>query len=127
MSIEDNVAAHKAADDVWTLSMSEAAAFRGEAALRFWERLARKVFETLPEERRPRQIIKADIVPMMPEEVQAFERREMEFGQYIGTDVGNVPLDYLVWLDCQSDFRRELRRYLASDQIQRTMEDGRDE
>ncbi len=63
MSIEDNIAASKAADEVWVLAMSEAAAFRGEAALRFWERLARNVFETLPEERRPRQLIKAEIVP----------------------------------------------------------------
>lgn len=39
----------------------------------------------------------------------------MEFGKYTNELIGNVPIDYLVWLDSQPDFRRMLNQYLRSD------------
>jgi len=57
--------------------------------------------------------------PMTETEVAAFGNHAMEFGKHAGEQVKAVPLDYLLWLEEQPDFRRNLRRYLRSDTLQR--------
>ena len=60
--------------------------------------------------------------PMGVAELSAFEHMQMEFGKYIGQQIKDVPLNYLLWLDGEFDFRRALKRYLASDEIQRQID-----
>ena len=57
--------------------------------------------------------------PMSDAGSMAFERQQMPFGMHSGTPIADVPMDYLLWLECEPDFRRDLRRYLRSDRIQR--------
>lgn len=57
--------------------------------------------------------------PMSYDSSLAFERQVMPFGKHAGESIKDVPMDYLLWLECEPDFRRELRRYLRSDRIQR--------
>jgi hypothetical protein len=53
----------------------------------------------------------------------AFERQQIAFGMHSGMPIADVPMDYLLWLECEPDFRRDLRRYLRSDRIQREQGD----
>ena len=48
-----------------------------------------------------------------------FERQLMLFGKHVGKRIKDMPMDYLLWLECEPDFRRKLRRYLHSERIQR--------
>lgn len=67
---------------------------------------------------KPKVIVCRD-KPMQAAELSAFENSQMEFGKYIGQQIKDVPLNYLLWLDDEFDFRRALKRYLASDEIQK--------
>lgn len=64
--------------------------------------------------------------PMSDAESKAFERQQMPFGMHSGELIADVPMDYLLWLECEPDFRRDLRRYLRSDRIQREQDTGVD-
>jgi uncharacterized protein (DUF3820 family) len=56
--------------------------------------------------------------PMTDPEARAFGQQVLSWGKHAGRTIDEVPLDYLVWLAGQEDeFRRELRRYLASPRI----------
>jgi hypothetical protein len=55
---------------------------------------------------------------MTDDESRKFGQRAIEFGRYACQPVESVPLDYLLWLDEQPDFRRDLNKYLRSDRIQ---------
>jgi uncharacterized protein (DUF3820 family) len=48
----------------------------------------------------------------------AFEKTPMPFGKYQGEPVGDVPVDYLIWMT-EGDFTTTMRRYLASERFQR--------
>ena len=60
--------------------------------------------------------------PMTDNEIAAFENQAMDFGKHAGEQVKSVPLDYLLWLEEQPDFRRQLRRYLRNAKLQREQE-----
>jgi len=57
--------------------------------------------------------------PMTYEETWTFERESMPFGKHANEQIMMIPLDYLLWLEEQPDFRRQLRRYFLSDRMQR--------
>ena len=59
-----------------------------------------------------------EIKPMTRQESQKFDKETMPFGKHKGQRIADVPLDYLLWLDDQPDFRRSLWRYLGSERIQ---------
>lgn len=72
-------------------------------------------------------VVPEDEIKIMPDkkmsddESKKFDNQLIGFGQHNGKAVREVPLPYLVWLDEQPDFRRQLRRYLASDRVQSEM------
>jgi len=55
---------------------------------------------------------------MDDEEARKFEAETMTFGKYAGTPIGNVPPDYLLYLD-ENQFAAKLRRYVASERFKR--------
>jgi hypothetical protein len=60
--------------------------------------------------------------PMSEEEAKAFGQTLIPYGQYKGDKVDSIDLRYLIWLADQTDeFRKELRRYIASKRTQREM------
>ena len=84
-----------------------------EAWKSYWEKIFSEVVENVDVEP---QVL--DVHPMSREEVKSFSKQRMTFGKHKGDLIGSVDLSYLLWIDDQSDFRRELKRYLASDAIQ---------
>lgn len=122
MSIEDNVFARRLADEVWEFSVSEGLGLSAERHAAYMQRLYERMRDALPEHLQPKKVVKADLVPMTRDELCKFGMHRMEFGKWQGKMVDEVPLDYLLWLDGQPDFRHELRRYLANPTIQREQE-----
>ena len=59
---------------------------------------------------------------MSDAEARQFESFEIQFGKHKGRQVHEIPLDYLLWLDEQPDFRIQLRKYLGSDRVQKQLE-----
>ncbi len=60
--------------------------------------------------------------PMTESEAVDFERRSMPFGVHASKQIKTVPLSYLLWLEGEEDFRRQLRRYLRSARMQQEQE-----
>ena len=121
MGIPENVAASNAARVVMDLLLDEAINHKGDAAVRYYVTLLKWLLKMVPEEHVPKQNVQAPVVPMTADECSDFEMDRMEFGKHGGDFIGEVPLEYLEWLDSQHDFRQQLRRYLASKQVQRQM------
>ena len=48
----------------------------------------------------------------------------MPFGMHENKSIGDTPIAYLLWLDGEPDFRRQLNRYLRSDRGQARQEEG---
>ena len=61
--------------------------------------------------------------PMTDDEARKFESESMTFGKYGGETIGNVPCDYLIYLD-ENPFAAKLRRYVASERFQRHQEEN---
>ena len=55
---------------------------------------------------------------MTDSEARAFESESMPFGKHIGEPIGQVPADYLLYLD-ENQFATKLRRYLSSERFQK--------
>lgn len=123
MTIEDNVKAKRAADEVWDFIVDAELEFQDGTRNHYYETLLRHLLEVIPAELHPQRVVKADLVPMKHDELCKFGMQRMEFGKHAGLMVDEVPLDYLLWLDGQPDFRHDLRRYLASPSVQREQED----
>jgi len=121
-TIRENVAAREAADELHRLALQEATGHRGRAVVEFWRRVLRNVLSIVPEELHPRPAVEAE-PPMDKAEARRFEREPFPFGQYRGPACGEIPFYFLCWLDTQTDFRRNLRRYLRSDRGQRLQPD----
>ena len=122
MSIEANIAGRKLAEEWIALAREMEATVPEEQRRPFWRHVFRASNHAAPEESTPRN----DRPPQMTaDEVRRFQRRSMPFGQHRGKQVGDVPLDYLIWLDESSRvFQAELHRYLATEQVQREQDDG---
>lgn len=119
MTIAQNIDAKNAADEVHRLASGEALQFKDGAALRFWSRLLENVCAVLPPDYHPTKVVKSPYPPMSRQEAHDWgQNTQMPFGKHMGDRVDSVPLEYLLWLDEQPDFRRQLHQYLASPRVQ---------
>ena len=84
---------------------------------RFWGHLVTFMREMLGEDVFPETEVVRDEA-MGDLDARTFELEQMVFGKYADLPMGQVPIDYLDWLDEQDDFRRRLNRYLRSDRCQ---------
>jgi hypothetical protein len=121
MSIEENIAASHSVHVIMEIATEEAANHVGPAALHFWLPLLKKIAAIVPEQLHPWRNIPAGVVPMDGPERRLFGASKVAFGRYTGERVDDVPLEYLEWLDSQYDFRHQLKRYLATEHLQRQM------
>lgn len=55
--------------------------------------------------------------PMNDEQSRKFGRQPMPFGVYYGKQIDDVPASYLMTLVDDTEFKKKLRRYLASPRI----------
>ena len=56
--------------------------------------------------------------PMTDDEARKFEAETMTFGKHTGDAIGDVPADYMIFLD-ENPFAAKLRRYVAGERFQR--------
>ena len=124
MTIEKNKAAREAASVIHSLMMDEASNHTGTAALAFYRGILKDLRAVVPEELWPACTIERD-PPMTDDEARAFERKTIGFGKYSDSLIGDIPIEYLVWLDEQPDFRRQLNAYLRSKLGQQAQEECR--
>lgn len=116
MSIQDNIAAREAAEVCFALLSEYLQEFEltPDSLAIAWRKLGSMIRCTITQQAAAQEPQHA----MSDEEARRFERRTMEFGKYAGQPIGSeVPLSYLVWLDEQPDFRRELNRYLRRREV----------
>ena len=108
-NIQDNILGRQAAEKAIAALKSAAEKLCPKAKTRFWECIKETVDEKLPIKK---------LEPMSDKECRSFEDEEMEFGQYAGKLIEDVPLDYLEWLaDTETRHARQLTRYLQSKRI----------
>lgn len=120
MSLASNVKGKKLAHEVLALALDTVAGEPADVASRFWEVMAAESQKRLPADR-PKANPGG---PMSDQEAKRFEQQTMRFGQHGGKQIGDVPLSYLVWLDEEGRrFHADLHRYLASELIQRQIEE----
>ena len=118
MSLQDNIAARKLAESArdFVVEIWQEHEFTPDGDALFWKHLHDLIGETagikLPEP------VTVGVPPMNTEESRKFGRVPIPFGKHQNKVIDNVPLDYLLWLDAQPDFRVKLSRYLASRRIQ---------
>jgi hypothetical protein len=112
--IQRNIDAAHAAEAVAELACDESQSLPEANRERFWRLVGEKLARWLP--RAEPQVVRDK--PMTDDESRKFGQRAIEFGRYACQPVESVPLDYLLWLDEQPDFRRDLNKYLRSDRIQ---------
>lgn len=123
MTIEQNILARKEANEILSLAIDCAGDFSCPAAVLFWAQIMAYVQSVLSERLLPVRTVEKPNRPMTPDEMEDFNRSEMPWGRHQGMSISLIPLSYLFWIDDQYDFRRDLRRYLASDSIQREQGD----
>ncbi len=122
MSIAENIAGRKLAEEWLQLANEMLAGVPDEQRGPFWAMIGKAATRHAPTPSLP----PPSWTPMTDDEARHFERRSMPFGQHRGKQVGDVPLEYLIWLDeSQRQFGAELKRYLANERVQR--EQGDDE
>ncbi len=118
MSIEANKAAREAAGVVCQLILDEALSHRDTATASFYGSLLEHLRDIVPEELWPSVKVERD-KPMTDDEAKRFGLQPMPFGRHhFGKPIKDVPLDYLLWLETEPDFRRQLNRYLRSRRMQ---------
>lgn len=124
MSIEENIRVRKAekeARDAARRDAEEIMAFIGEQPPAYWAVLGAMCHDKLPPAAFVAPGARPDPNPPLTEVgAIAFEARKMPFGKYAGTEVGQVPPDYLAWLveNDGDEFKKTLRKYLKSDRFQ---------
>lgn len=106
MTIEDNIAARKVAEEI--LQMVEGEKLRDRIVQHLLGDWIADVQETDKKLR------------MTDAEAKAWESATtMSFGKHAGTRIKDVPHDYLIYLS-SNEFQRELQRYTASDYFIKT-------
>ena len=108
-AIKERIAARQAASTVANLILDEA--IHCEQRTAYFRELLKQLRGVIPKELWPATEVQRDKA-MTNKEGRRFEAEPMPFGQHMDTLIGEVPIDYLEWLDEQPDFRRELNRYL---------------
>ena len=120
MSIAANIAGRKLAEEWLQLAGEMAADLSEEERIPFWTAIAKAAGQQVQAPAPPPPAW----TPMADDEARRFERRSMPFGQHRGKQVGEVPLEYLIWLDeGQRQFGAELKRYLGNERVQREQGD----
>lgn len=121
--LEANIAARKAAEEVFGLGIDECGIlckkFDLEATLRFWSELRELIYEVVPLVAVEDETVR----PMSDVESQHFGLCRMTFGQYEGQCVDDIPYSYLDYLITETEFKKSLRRYLVSDRIRNGPQD----
>lgn len=110
MSIESNIRARQEAQAVISLC--------GGQTERFWEcleELARAERKELPVDSAPQVMTDSEAI--------SFEKSELPYGKYSGLEVGEVPLDYLLFLAEGDQFTKRLKKYVASPMFQSRQDD----
>jgi hypothetical protein len=117
--LAENVKASKAGIDVDHLIMSEANALKTPGAkLLFWEKIAPAVLKMAildgwkPPEPKPKD-------PMADDEADKFSRFGLMFGPFEGRAIGELTRSEINSISEDSDFRRQCRRYAASNYARR--------
>jgi len=113
--IESNIQSRCVAEEAIDLicEMAESSANRK----RFWKVIEKMAAQEVGDD--PPDVTGDSDGKMSYEEARGLESTlVVPFGKHNGKLLKDVPLDYFFWLDSQPDFRRHLRRYLASDLIQ---------
>ena len=108
IKLMQNTEARKAAMELMDLVMEEAENHSNSLKL-FYE----VVMDRIPSEYKPDPVIVSSKA-MDETEARAFDKEIMEFGKHKGASMGEIPLDYLLWLEEQPNFRKQLNRYLRS-------------
>ena len=101
MSLEKNVADAKYARELLRMSEINTPAF--------WDAVLREAKAHLPDDET--KSTQADV--MDDREARKFENVTFPFGKYQGSTVGEVPVDYLLFIT-ENDFGTKLKRYLKS-------------
>lgn len=120
---EANIKARETAELMMELAADAAADVPGQSVERFWETLSRMAADRLP--RRTANSHAAGPTKLCDHAAAVFGRSLVpaRFRKYAGRRVDEVPLDYWVYLTEHADeFLTTVRRYLASDRVQREME-----
>jgi hypothetical protein len=100
-TIQTNIAARHEAETLLELV--------GEQPPRFWEVLAELATSKLP----PKPAPIDPFAPMDDQEAIRFEAKEMPYGSYAGTAIGEVSCQYIGFI-AENDFAIKLRRYVKS-------------
>ena len=108
------VQAREYADDMATMIQEDMYGTDAGAHLEFLIRLIARLRADMPDEKPPEQEPWCG-PPMMHEEARDFETQTMLFGKWANHYIHGVPIDYLLWLEGEDDFRKSLNRYLRSD------------
>lgn len=116
-SVEKNIAARKVAIEVFCLVVEEG----GKHGVRFWEKMKSLVdIMTAPVTEKKDETKKEK---MTEDESKLFGKNmRMQFGEFVGKRIDEVPLDRLLWY-AEQTFTDELRRYVKSDRVQREQEE----
>jgi len=89
----------------------------GDQDQTFWRILQRLVAEKLPPDITAKPVVQPVIEGMSNIEANAFEKRIMPFGIHVGTPIGEIGCDYLIFMAEGTEFTKELKRYCASERF----------
>lgn len=118
MTIADNVAVRKEADEAFVFVREIAKAMSPDRAAKFLAVVQLRIAKHLG------LVDNSKPTPdrMDTKQAKAFERTAVTFGKYSGQHVGDVPLDYWDYI-LDDKFRADLRRYTRSNHAQRRADD----
>ena len=119
MSIEANIKARKAAEELWELVVEECFGIEDVAIQVYWKRF----LELLRVELWSQETVARD-PPMTDDEAKRFGSTQMPFGKWELCPIDDVPMEYFVWMEEQPDFRRQLNAWLRNPRIQQRQENG---
>lgn len=117
-SLKMNQASRKKALEMFELLKEEEPTVRQD---RYWEEIAKKVLTHLGLPPNHLQVVQKD-PPMDDDEARKFSKELVPFGAFGGKAVFDVPPPYWESIS-NSDFSRNLQRYLKSDYYQRMQEE----
>lgn len=113
MSVAQNVQARLEAEELVKKEIAALLPLVDTKPEHFW-----RVLAELANERLDQKVKKPEVVDPLPaltdEEAVAFERSVMTFGLYEGTEVGDLPVNYIISITEDSWFIKRLKRYAKS-------------
>ena len=91
---------------------------KADVARIFWDTVRAEIDVLVPRSE-PNQL--PSVRAMTDQQARDFEAERMPFGKHDNKVIGDVPPEYLLWLD-ENSFNARLRQYLASERFQRRQE-----